>query len=79
VKLEGEREFELKKLWFKGFSSQWSGQRRGGGVETPFYRPHRESICLGVRDPDMFGLGPDMTGKNLWTSVLAPDLSGVGT
>jgi hypothetical protein len=63
----------------KDFQVNGVANGEGGGVETPFYRPHRESICLGVRDPDMFGLGPDMTGKNLWTSVLAPDLSGVGT
>jgi hypothetical protein len=28
-----EREFELKKLWFKVYSSQWSGQQSEGGVD----------------------------------------------
>jgi hypothetical protein len=28
-----------------------------GVVETLFYRPHRESVHSGVRDPDMSGLG----------------------
>jgi hypothetical protein len=24
-----------------------------GGAETPFYRPHGESACWSVRDPEM--------------------------
>jgi hypothetical protein len=43
-----EREFELKKLWFKGFSSQWRGQVSGVGGDPLLY-PHREYACLGCQ------------------------------
>jgi hypothetical protein len=34
-----EREFELKKLRFKGFSSQWSGQMSGEGGDHLLFPP----------------------------------------
>jgi hypothetical protein len=40
------------------------------GVETPFYRPHRESACWGVRDPNM----SDMELGHIWKTLLEPGL-----
>jgi hypothetical protein len=42
VKLERERGFELKKGWFKVYSSELSGQP-SWGVRGAFYSPQKES------------------------------------
>jgi hypothetical protein len=65
-----EREFELKKLWFKVFSSQWSGQW-SEGAWTYFYSSQKESIHWGVRDLDMSNKETRYVQKML----LEPDLS----
>jgi hypothetical protein len=59
-----ERGFELKKDWFKMFSSELSGQPIWGGVGT-FYSPQKESTHWSVRDPDMSGI----RGRTCSTSV----------
>jgi hypothetical protein len=33
------------------------------GAETPFYSPHREFACWGVRDPDMSDRGTGQVQK----------------
>jgi hypothetical protein len=59
VKLERERErergFELRKGWFKVYSSELSGQP-SWGVEGGFYNPQKESAHWGVNDLDMSGV-----------------------
>jgi hypothetical protein len=71
LKLERERgrEFDLKKLRSKGFSTQQSG----GG--TPFYSPHMEFARWGVRNPDMSGKELRHIRKGYWNPVWAPDKS----
>jgi hypothetical protein len=56
-------------VWFKGFSSQRSGQM-SDGVQTHFYTPERESTRWGVRYPDK----SDKEPRHIWKTLLEPDL-----
>jgi hypothetical protein len=49
------------------------------GVETSFYKPHRESAHSGVTDPDMSDQETRYVQKMLLKLGLTPDMSGAGT
>jgi hypothetical protein len=72
-----ERGFKLKKHWFKVILSERSDQLSWGAWEA-FYIPQKESVCWGVRDPDMSWSGVDMSTKGYWNLDLAPYMFGAG-
>jgi hypothetical protein len=45
---------------------------------APFYSPSTETNCWGVRNSDMSGSGPDMSGQPLWNPAWGPNMSGLG-
>jgi hypothetical protein len=69
-----ETELELKKCWFKEFSSQWSGQLSKGGCGPLFIAPKRN---LPVRVSEIRTCPtkrPDMFEKDYWNPILATDM-----
>jgi hypothetical protein len=73
MELKGDR-FGAQESVSKCLHVQVSGQMGCGGVGA-FYSPPRETARWGVRDPDISGLGPDMSGTPLWNPTWELDMS----